>query len=109
MHSAGLVRWWLVALATLSTALLVACAGAPTQELSEARRAWQVAHNAGAEIIAARQMQRAQDRIDNAERAIDADAYSHARQEALAAKAEALAAHGAVVVLRKRQWSSSGL
>ncbi|MBT6277961.1 MAG: hypothetical protein HOI95_27980 [Chromatiales bacterium] len=88
--------------ATITLVLVSACAAAPTQEISDARRAWQATQSVGAEHLVAEQLvTRAKARIDLAEQAINTGAYDHARQEALAAKRELLAVHDLVIALRQ--------
>ncbi|MGH8281360.1 MAG: DUF4398 domain-containing protein [Gammaproteobacteria bacterium] len=80
-------------LAVLITALvLVACASAPVQEISNARQAVAAAQQAGADQSAPRQMAEARRLLQAAQAALDEGNYSTSRQYALHAHDEAVKA-----------------
>lgn len=71
---------------------LSGCSVAPVQEMSDARQALSAAEQAGAADFAAESLQRAQALLHNAESKLSQRRYKEAREEANAAKAEALVA-----------------
>lgn len=75
--------------------LLAACAGAPVQEMSDARQAIQAAEEAGAREHAPAALSDAQRLLSSAEQKLQVQAYSGARHDAREARrraAEALRA-----------------
>src|SRR5580692_4113600 len=78
-------------------AFLVACAGAPVQEMSDARQAIQAARAAGAPTRAPDDFSAAQAAIQRAESQLQQHEYSSARQAAIEAK------HDASVALAQAQ------
>ncbi len=75
--------------------LLAACAGAPVQEMSDARQAIQAAEEAGAREYAPAALSDAQRLLSSAEQKLQVQAYSGARHDAREARrraAEALRA-----------------
>lgn len=74
-------------LAVLS--LLVACAGPPVQEMSDARQAIQAAEEAGAAKYAPVPLGQAQDALSSAETKLQKRAYNGARNDARLAKQKA--------------------
>jgi len=77
---------WLVPLL-----LVVACAQAPVQEMSDARQALQAAHAVVENEIDVIRLQQAERILREAESALEAGRYADARRQAEAARAEALA------------------
>ena len=71
---------------------LVACAGAPVQEMSDARQAIAAARAAGAPARAPDNFQAAQAAIERAESHLQLHEYARARLEAVEAKRDAAAA-----------------
>jgi hypothetical protein len=71
---------------------LTACAVAPVQEMSDARQALKAAEQAGAAEFAADSLERAQSLLREAEAELSKRRYNEAREDANAAKAEALVA-----------------
>jgi len=72
---------------------VVACAGAPVQEMSNARQAIRAARDAGAEQRAPEKLTEAETLLDRAENNLQKRAYRDARRDAIAARdraAEAL-------------------
>lgn len=78
----------------LAAALVVACAGAPVQEMSDARQAIAAAREVHADDKAATDFARAQQYLDAAQKALDAGDYSTAREDAQLARQYALRALG---------------
>jgi hypothetical protein len=78
-------------------ACLMACAGAPVQEMSDARQAIQAARAAGAPTRAPDDFSAAQAAIQRAESQLQQHEYSSARQAAIEAK------HDASVALAQAQ------
>ena len=85
----------LLVLITLGTALL-GCAGAPVQEMSNARQAIKAAREAGAVRVAPAVMSEAQTLLERAELNLQRRAYGDARRDAIAARTKASEALGAV-------------
>lgn len=81
----------LLAVASLGF-LLFACAGAPVQEMSNARQSLAAAQQAEAEKHAPVDMENARHYLDAAQAALDAGDYSTAREDALKARQAALKA-----------------
>lgn len=69
-----------------------ACAGAPVQEMSDARQALAAAEQAHAEKAAASDMAHAQQYLEAAQKELDAGDYSAAREDAQLARQYALRA-----------------
>jgi len=74
--------------------MLFACAGAPVQEMSDARQTLAAAVQASADKYAPTEVQNARHYLDAAQAALDAGDYSDAREDALKARAVALKALG---------------
>ena len=83
----------LIAFASFAAAL-VACAGAPVQEMSNARQTLAAAEQAQAQKAAPADMENAHRYLDAAQAALDAGDYSTAREDALKARQAALKALG---------------
>lgn len=65
------------------------CAGAPVQEMSNARQAIKAARDAGAERAAPEQFSEARSLLEQAETSLQKGAYDDARRSAIAAKTKA--------------------
>ena len=77
----------------LSAVLLVsACAGAPVQEMSNARQALEAARKAGAETRANSELRTAEELLQRAEQALLEGNYKQARTDAEAARNQAVVA-----------------
>ena len=76
----------------LVTGLLTACAGAPVQEMSDARQAIQAARQAGAEHYSPDVLAQAQALIEKAQQQLELGEFGRARDSALSAKRKAQAA-----------------
>jgi hypothetical protein len=72
--------------------MLVACASAPVQEMSDARQAIQAAHAAGAERAARETLSSARSLLEQAERELESGRFREARRNALGARAQAVLA-----------------
>jgi hypothetical protein len=72
--------------------MVAACAGAPVQEMSDARQAIRAAQAAGAVERAPDQLGRAQSLIDEAQRQLQRHEYRDAQRNALEAREEAVKA-----------------
>lgn len=68
---------------------LAACAGAPVQEMSNARQAIRAAREAGAEQQAPEKLTEAESLLDRAEDSLQKRAYRDARRDAIAARKRA--------------------
>lgn len=79
---------WPVVLLLLG-ALASGCAGAPVQEMSNARQAIKAAREAGAERVVPQTMREAEALLDRAEGSLQRRAYRDARRDAVAAKNKA--------------------
>ncbi len=79
--------------------LLTACASAPTQEMSDARQALKAAHDVGAPEHAREKMQHAEALLNKAERELASGDFSDARNDATAARAEAIKAQDIAQVM----------
>jgi hypothetical protein len=88
-------RCWLFAL-VLACMGLTACAGAPVQEMSNARQAIKAARDAGAEKLAPQKLNEAQTLLQQAEQSLQRRDYRDARRDAVAAHGKAAEALGAV-------------
>jgi hypothetical protein len=85
--------------ALLLTALYVGisgCAGAPAQEMSNARQAIKAARDAGAAEVAPQKLNEAQSLLEQAESSLQKGDYKNARRSAVAAKGRATEALSAV-------------
>jgi hypothetical protein len=74
---------------------LAACAGAPVQEMSNARQAIRAAREAGAEQTAPQKLSEAEELLIRAEDSLERRAYGEARRNAKAARDKAAEALGA--------------
>jgi len=74
---------------------LAACAGAPVQEMSNARQAIRAARDAGAEQTAPQKLNEAEALLNRAEDSLERRAYREARRNAIAARDKAAEALGA--------------
>jgi hypothetical protein len=68
---------------------LAACAGAPVQEMSNARQAIRAARDAGAERTAPQKLSEAEALLNRAEDSLERRAYREARRNAIAARDKA--------------------
>ena len=75
---------------------LCACAGAPVQEMSNARQAIKAARDAGADKTAPQTLNEAQALLDRAQNNLERRAYKDARRDAIAARGKAAEALDAV-------------
>ena len=82
------------AFAVLVCGVLTACAGAPVQEMSDARQAIRAAHDAGAERSAPQQLIEARTYMERAEANLNSRNYRDARRDAVAARGKAAEALG---------------
>lgn len=73
----------------LSNLLIVGCAGAPVQEMSNARQAIRAARDAGADRVAPQKLSEAQDLLQRAEASLQSRAYREARRNAVEARGKA--------------------
>lgn len=82
---------------------IAACATYPSQEMSDARQALRAAHEAGAEQHAPSLLRKATTHLFDAEKGLgsQAPAYGTARQNALAAKEEAVKARKVAVAIHE--------
>jgi len=71
---------------------LAACAGAPVQEMSNARQAIRAAYDAGAERVAPEQLTEARAYMERAESSLQGRKYREARRHAVAARGKAVEA-----------------
>ncbi len=76
----------------LSVGLLSACAGVPVQEMSDARQAVEAARQADARIYAPEELQAAENLLQRAEEALTEGYYRQAREDAEAAREQAVSA-----------------
>lgn len=74
------------------TLLVSACAGAPVQEMSNARQAVDAARKAGAEMHATKELKSAEALLQSAEQALQNGDYKQARRDAKAAQSKAVTA-----------------
>ncbi|MDR2876949.1 MAG: DUF4398 domain-containing protein [Chromatiales bacterium] len=87
----------------ISCLLLAACAGAPTQEMSNARQSVQAAYDAGANEFATRNLEVAHDYLARAERELELRYFSMAYHDAIVAKSEAIKAHTVATAVQEAQ------
>ena len=85
-------RILLSASALLMCCALPGCAGAPVQEMSNARQAIRAARDAGAEQVASQQLTEAKAFLEQAEASLQTRAYRDARRNAVAARGKAVEA-----------------
>jgi predicted lipid-binding transport protein (Tim44 family) len=83
-----------ISAAVLVAASLYACAGAPVQEMSDARQALAAAEQAHADRVAPADVERARRLLEAAQAALDAGDFSTAREDAQLARQSALRALG---------------
>jgi len=83
------------ALLIVASLALAACAGAPVQEMSNARQAIRAARDAGAEQTAPQKLNEAEALLNRAEDSLERRAYREARRNAIAARDKAAEALGA--------------
>lgn len=76
-------------LLTLLCVGMVGCAGAPVQEMSNARQAIKAARDAGADQVAPQEMSEAQSLLEQAEANLQKGAWRDARRNAIQAKSKA--------------------
>ncbi len=79
--------------------LLAGCASAPTQEMSDARQAVSAAHDVGAAEHASENVQQAEQLLDKATRELAQGDFGDAREDAEAARAEAIKAQDIAQVM----------
>jgi len=79
--------------------VLSGCASAPTQEMSDARQAVSAAHDVGAAEHASENVQQAEELLDRAERELEQGDFGDAREDAEAARAEAIKAQDIAQVM----------
>lgn len=84
----------------VTAVVLVACAAAPTQEMSDARQSVQAAREAGAETYAAQNLSNARDYLEQAERELELRYFSRARHDAIVARSEAVKARNVALALK---------
>lgn len=80
----------------IASLVLTACAGAPVQEMSNARQAIRAAREAGAEKMAPQKLNEAEALLNRAEDSLERRAYREARRNAIAARDKAAEALDAV-------------
>src|SRR3569833_3035000 len=78
---------------------LVACAGVPTQEMSNARQALQAARAANADTHAPKSFSEAEQRLSKAERELSAHYYARARKDAVIARSAAITARNIALAI----------
>ena len=83
------------AIIVVASLALAACAGAPVQEMSNARQAIRAARDAGAEKTAPQVLNEAEVLLNRAEDSLERRAYREARRNAIAARDKAAEALGA--------------
>jgi hypothetical protein len=83
--------------------LLVGCASAPIQEMSDARQALQAAEHAGASQLSPRALGRAKAHLRDAEEALGVRAYREARHEAQLAREQAIQARSSAGVINSAE------
>ena len=76
-------------LLTLLCVGAIGCAGAPAQEMSNARQAIKAARDAGADQVAPQTLNEAQSLLEQAEASLQKGDYKSARRSAVAAKGRA--------------------
>ena len=83
------------AILVVAALALAGCAGAPVQEMSNARQAIRAARDAGAERTAPQKLNEAEALLIRAEDSLERRAYREARRNAIAARDKAAEALGA--------------
>ncbi len=78
--------------AALCVLVLAGCAGAPVQEMSNARQAVSAAEEAGVEAVAGEQIARARRLLESAQTKLQERDYRGARQDAVSARMNAVRA-----------------
>lgn len=94
-HTSSRVLFPSLLLAMLS-GMLSACAGAPVQEMSNARQAIKAARDAGADRVAPQKLSEAQALLERAETSLQSRSYREAKRSAVAARGRATEALTAV-------------
>jgi len=79
--------------------LLAGCASAPTQEMSDARQAVRAAHDVGAAEHARENVQQAEQLLNKATRELEQGDFGDAREDAEAARVEAIKAQDIAQVM----------
>jgi cobalamin biosynthesis protein CobD/CbiB len=79
------------------------CAGAPAQEMSNARQAIKAAREAGAEKVAPQTLNEAQSLLEQAEDSLQKGDYRNARRSAVAAKGRATEALSAARPVNRKE------
>lgn len=87
---------------TIAALCLTACAGAPVQQMSDARQAISAARAAGAADHAPTQLAAATELLSDAERALEQHQYRVARRQAEEARLRAMAALELAAAAEKR-------
>jgi len=95
-------RWFNRFLPVLCCIGMLACAGAPVQEMSNARQAISAARAAGAARIAPQKLTEAQTLLEAAEASLQQRAYRDARRSAVSARSKAAEALGASQAMADR-------
>lgn len=85
MASSRSFRWIAAVMLASSAGVLVGCASAPVQEMSNARQAIRAAREAGAERLAPQILSEAQALLHQAESSLQRREYRQARRDAIAA------------------------
>lgn len=91
-------RWLARVLTLVACIALSSCAGAPVQEMSNARQAIKAARDAGADKIVPQTLNEAQALLERAEANLERRAYRDARRDAIAARGKATEALDAAQV-----------
>lgn len=89
----------LAASALVAAVFIVACASAPTQEMSDARQAVYSARDAHASDFAPRSMDSAEQLLDSAQQSLKQGRYDVARDDALEARQAAMKARQVAVAI----------
>jgi hypothetical protein len=92
-------RFRSLAAALIAAVVVVACAGAPTQEMSDARQAINSARGAAAADYAPNSMGSAEQLLDQAEQSLKEGRYDVARDDALEARQAAMKAREVAVAI----------
>lgn len=90
-------------LLTLLCAAAGGCAGAPAQEMSNARQAIKAARDAGADQVAPQTLNEAQSLLEQAEASLQKGDYKGARRSAVAAKGRATEALSAAQPVNRKE------
>jgi len=97
MNVFPVARW--LGLIGLVLTVVMGCATAPTQEMSDARQAIQAAKDVGAEDHAAQVLRSAQGLLRRAEQSIEGGSYDLAREDAVASKKDAVKARNIALAI----------